>query len=87
MIVKLESIINIKDLREIIMNMNWKLLSASLLGIFLVACDDKKEEENKTDDATAAAAAPMVEEPKADAAPAADAATPAEAPKEEPKAS
>ena len=35
--------------------MNWKLLSITLLGLSLVACEGKKEEK-KAEDATAPAA-------------------------------
>jgi hypothetical protein len=60
------------------MEMNWKLLSASCVGLFLVACDGKKEEK-KADEATPPPAAAKLEDHK----PAET--TPADAPKEEPK--
>jgi hypothetical protein len=73
--VRLDSIINFR-LRE--KDMNWKLLSVTLVGFALVACDGKKEEK-KAEEATPPEAV-KVEEPKpAEAAPA------PEAPKEEPK--
>jgi hypothetical protein len=57
--------------------MNWKLLSATLLGLTLVACDGKKDEK-KAEEGTAPDAV-KVEEPKPGSA------MHAETPKEEHK--
>lgn len=68
--------------------MNWKLLSITLMGLTLVACEGKKEEK-KADEAATTSEPMKVEEPKtapAEATPApAEAVAPTEMPKEEPK--
>jgi hypothetical protein len=64
--------------------MNLKLLSATLLGLTLVACEGKKEEK-KAEEGTTPAPAVKVDEPKPTEAMPAEEPKKDETPKEEPK--